>query len=60
MAKHHYLISKTVEGEKTVTRIDALDENEQITELARMLGGVKITDAVIENAKEMKALAMKS
>ncbi len=32
-------------------------EQESITELGRMLGGVKITDKVMESAQEMKELA---
>ena len=31
-----------------------------IAELARLLGGVEITGAVLENAKEMKRLAQKT
>lgn len=34
-----------------------MGEEESVDELARILGGAKITDAVIENAKEMKELA---
>ena len=34
-----------------------LNQDESIHELARMLGGVEITDAVLENAQEMKELA---
>ena len=35
------------------------EENDSIRELARLLGGAKITPAVLENAKEMKELAQK-
>ena len=34
-----------------------MDEESQINELARFLGGSKITENVMENAKEMKQLA---
>lgn len=57
MADHHFLIEKSVENESTVSRIYRLDENASIKELARMLGGVEITDTVLQNAKEMKDLA---
>ena len=60
MANHHYLIEKKVEGEKTVTNITHLNEEEEIMELARLIGGVKITDTVIQSAKEMKELAVKA
>ncbi len=57
MADSHYQIAKEVVGKNTVSSIRRLTEEESITELARMLGGVKITDTVLESAKEMKSLA---
>lgn len=59
MANHHYLIEKSVIDAKTVTKINRLDSTEEIMELARLIGGVKITDTVIQSAKEMKELAGK-
>lgn len=57
MADHHYLIEKNVVNNSTITSIDELDNEGMINELARLLGGTMITDAVIENAREMKELA---
>lgn len=57
MADTHFLIEKTTDGIKTVTKMERLSEERSVEELARMLGGATITDAVIENAREMKALA---
>lgn len=57
MADTHFEIKKTVENGKTVTRIHRLDPEEQVEELARLLGGAEITEAVKENAREMKRLA---
>lgn len=57
MADSHYLIEKKVEAEDTTTSIRRLNEKESVEELARILGGAKITDAVLENAREMKELA---
>ena len=57
MADAHYLIEKHVEDQDTKTGIRKLGRDEMVTELARILGGAKITDAVLENAKEMKKLA---
>ena len=54
MADAHYLIEKNVCGNTTMTGIRRLKEPETIQELARMLGGVEITDTVLENAREMK------
>ncbi len=58
MADNHFLISKNVVNNATFSNIVLLEEKESITELARMLGGVKITDTVLESAKEMKELAI--
>lgn len=57
MADTHLRIEKTVVQDHTITQIQLLTEKEQEEELARMLGGASITPAVLQNAKEMKALA---
>lgn len=57
MADQHFEIRKDVVDQDTVTRIYALDEESSVRELARMLGGAKITDSVLANAEEMKELA---
>lgn len=59
MADEHFEIKKSVENGRTVTRIRPLSETEMTDELARLLGGVQITDAVRQNAQEMRALAKK-
>lgn len=53
----HFAIEKVAEKDSTKTMIHELDEEASIRELARLLGGVSITDAVLQNAREMKALA---
>lgn len=57
MADCHFKIEKKVHNKETETNIYELDYDKSVDELARMLGGVEITDAVLENAKEMKKLA---
>ena len=57
MADAHFLIEKSVEDGRTKTEIRELKNEEIYMELARMLGGAEITEAVIQNAKEMKQLA---
>lgn len=57
MADEHYLIEKHMEAETTKTQIHCLSEEESVAELARMLGGAEITEAVVHSAKEMKELA---
>lgn len=58
MADSHYRIEKQVEEGETRTQIRRLSEKESIEELARILGGAEITDAVTKNAEEMRALAL--
>ena len=58
MADSHFLIEKQAKNNQTQTKIRKLNEPESITELGRMLGGVKITDTVLKSAKEMKDLAV--
>lgn len=58
MADTHFAIEKKVNNGKTKTEISKLTEEQSIQELARILGGAKITDKVIENAIEMKNLAL--
>ena len=57
MADTHFLIEKSVENDTTVSHIHELSDEESVQELARMLGGVEITDKVVENAREMKKMA---
>ena len=54
-ADHHFLIEKTVENGVTHTGIHPLGEKESIEELARLLGGDEISEASLENARELKA-----
>lgn len=57
MADSHFEIAKSIKGKKTVTNIRKLEGEEIIDELARLLGGAQITEAVRKNAVEMKELA---
>ncbi len=57
MADCHYEIEKTVNEGKTETRVRPLAQDDIPMELARLLGGAAITDSVVNNAREMKALA---
>ena len=54
---HHFSVQKYVENNQTETQMTHLKEEERISALARLLGGSKITEAVLANAKEMLALA---
>lgn len=57
MADAHFEIAKKSDGELTTTFIRELDQEQMIGELARLLGGARITEAVYDNAREMKRLA---
>lgn len=57
MADNHYLIEKKADQNHTATDIRRLDEAEEVSELARILGGVAVTENVINSAREMKKLA---
>ena len=50
---HHFNISKQVVRGRTRTTITRLTESERVTEIARMLGGEKITPATLDHAREM-------
>ncbi len=60
MADAHFAIEKNVRDGKTKTSISLLNKQEEITELARILGGVEITETVLQSAAEMKELAKHS
>ena len=53
MADNHYVIEKSTKDNRTISNITKLSYDESIGELARMLGGSSITDAVVSNAKEL-------
>ena len=57
MADVHYEITKQIEGAHTLTQIRELSSEDEISELARLLGGAEITPVVLQNAAEMKELA---
>lgn len=53
MADDHYLIEKTVAEGRTVTNVEHLSHDKRIYELARTLGGQKVTDITLANAEEL-------
>ncbi len=57
MADHHFVIEKHSDENSTQTRVRELGKEEMLEELSRLLSGAEITDAVRENAAEMKKLA---
>ena len=57
MSDEHFLIEKSTKDNRTISSIRKLSEDESVRELARMLGGKDITDAVLGNARELKQTA---
>ncbi len=52
-ADEHYLIEKRTEGDSTITDIRELAKEEKVEEIARLLSGGELTQAGLENAREL-------
>ncbi|NMU76197.1 DNA repair protein RecN, partial [Vibrio parahaemolyticus] len=46
-------VAKQTKAGQTETQMHALDEQQRVAELARLLGGSQITDSTLANAKEL-------
>ncbi|MDY6012118.1 MAG: DNA repair protein RecN, partial [Clostridium sp.] len=53
LSDHHYFVSKEVINEKTFTKIRLLSNDEKIYQVATMLGGDSVSNATLENVREM-------
>ncbi len=56
-ADHHFVVEKIEKDGRTQSRIFALDESQRIQEVARMLGGARVSKTTREAAKEMLTAA---
>ncbi len=54
-ASHHWQVSKVSEGGRSVSRLRRLDEEARVEEIARMLGGMELTEITRRHAREMLA-----
>ncbi|MBI3359185.1 MAG: DNA repair protein RecN [Nitrospirae bacterium] len=52
-ADHHYVVEKKTAQKRVMTTVRKLSQEERVTELARMLGGVTITSATLRHAEEL-------
>jgi len=52
-ADTHFAIEKRIEGGRTLTSVRRLDRRARVEELARMLGGAEVTEAIRRSAREM-------
>ncbi len=53
--EHHLQVSKTGDDNSVSTQLEPLDEESRVEEIARMLGGVKLTESTRAHAREMLA-----
>ncbi len=53
----HYRVAKRVAGERTNTSVAVLNDEERLEEIARMLGGVELTETARDHAREMISAA---
>jgi DNA repair protein RecN (Recombination protein N) len=56
-ASAHFVVEKSADGEKTTTRVWRMSEKEIVEEIARLIGGAKITEATIKAAAELRQMA---
>ena len=52
-SRYHFKVSKNQVNNQTISHIELLNEKDRVNEVARMLGGVKITTTTIDHAKEI-------
>lgn len=57
--QNHHQVFKEVRDQRTVTDIRPLSKKEVVAEIARMVGGLKPTDKIMETAREMVAQAQR-
>jgi DNA repair protein RecN (Recombination protein N) len=57
--EHHYKVAKEMTGEETVTNICMLSSKDRVEELARMLGGISISEKTRAHARELLQRAQK-
>ncbi|NOS96620.1 MAG: DNA repair protein RecN, partial [Methylotenera sp.] len=55
LGRHHLRVSKSQANGQTLSTIEKLNDAERIEEIARMLGGIEITETTRQHAKEMLA-----
>ncbi len=56
VADHHYTVEKVEKGDRVVSNIRELNEEERINEVARLMSGEEITEASISGAKQLMGI----
>ncbi|MEE8215180.1 MAG: DNA repair protein RecN [Acidiferrobacterales bacterium] len=57
LGDHHVLVSKSSQGATSATEVRALSEEERVSEIARMIGGIEISKQTLAHAHDMLARA---
>jgi DNA repair protein RecN (Recombination protein N) len=52
-ADHHLVVSKQMQGHTTLSSVAAVTGEQRVGEIARMLGGEKLSSTTLAHAKEM-------
>ena len=55
LGRHHLQVSKQSDSATTISQINYLDQTQRVNELARMMGGIEITQQTLSHAEEMLA-----
>lgn len=59
MSDNHFLVYKTVDNNKTYTKLTNLSIKEKEIEVAKMIGGLQVTEVTLQNSREIINLADK-
>ena len=54
-AHHHFMVEKQSDNEQTFSHVIRLSDKDKVDEIARMLGGLTITEQTLSHAKELLA-----
>ncbi|MBB6631290.1 DNA repair protein RecN [Clostridium algidicarnis] len=60
MSDNHFLVYKTISNNKTYTKLTSLTTKEKEIEVAKMIGGIEVTEVTLKNSREIINLADKS
>ncbi len=59
-ADHHLVVSKHSDAQGTSSQVNALNADARVSEMARMLGGEKVSDTTLAHAREMLQTSAKT
>ncbi|WP_073997605.1 DNA repair protein RecN [Anaerococcus urinomassiliensis] len=57
LAQNHILITKSDEGDFTISKTEKIEDEKRVEEISRLIGGVNITDITLHSAREMLTMA---